>query len=173
MKNIERKPINIIFLDIEGVLATHRVQFSRFQRGLMESFDPVVVNFLDGVCSKYLCYIVVTSKSRIEYNDIEWFKSRMIQCGANHLDDFLFPDGELWRTTTTNFECRALEIDDWFTKFHKKHDDKFFINTYAVIDDNYLGSISMHDNHFVHVSKSCDGMAYKDFKKLVEILEKN
>jgi hypothetical protein len=97
----------------------------------------------------------------------------MVQSGGSTLADFLFPDCDLWRTTTTTLECKALEIDDWFNEFAEKYGDNFYIDNYAIIDDNILGSISMHDKHFVYIENGYDGMGCKDFRKLINILERD
>lgn len=170
---VKKKPIRIIFLDIEGVLSTNRVQFSKLERGVLEDYDPIVVDFLDKVCIKYLCHIVITSRGRKLVDEIDWFKSRMVQHNGGMLADFLFPDEELWRTTTATLECKALEIDNWFVEFHEKYKDRFYIDNYLIIDDNGLGSISMHDNHFVYVNNGFDGMGCEEFRNVLKILDKS
>jgi hypothetical protein len=58
---LNKKPARIIFLD-DGVLATCRVQSSKLEGGTLEDYDPVIVEFLDSICIKYLCFVVITSK---------------------------------------------------------------------------------------------------------------
>lgn len=167
-----KKSMRIIFIDVDGVLSTHRVQFSKLERGVMNEYDPVTVDFLDKVCSQYLCHIVITSRSRKLVDEVDWYKSKMVQANGSLLADFLFPDEELWRTTTATMECKALEIDNWFAEFNRKYNDRFFIDNYMIIDHNSLGSISMHDKHFVYVADGFDGMGCKEFREVIKILEK-
>jgi len=172
MENSNKKPVRILFLDIEGVLATHRAQFSKLERGALEDFDSVVVEFLDSICSKYLCYIVITSRKRKLFDSVDIFKSKMIGWGGGYLTDFLFPDDDLWRTTTKTLDYKSLEIDDWFEKFEKKFKNKFYIDNYVIIDDNLLGSISKHDDHFVYVKNGYNGMGCDEYRELIKILDK-
>lgn len=172
MKNTkpEKTPMNIMFLDIEGVLATHRVQFSKLEHGVLENFDPVSVDFLDTVCSKHLCHIIITSDKRKLFPELDWFRTNMVQAGGGSLSDFLFPDDELWRTTTATLECKALEIDDWFTAFNEKYGDRFYVDKYVIIDDNTIGSISMHDRKFVYVKDGYNGMGCVEYRKVLKVL---
>jgi hypothetical protein len=169
METISKKPVRIVFLDISGVLATHRVEFSRLERGCFGDFDPVIVKFLESVCSKYLCYIVITSRKRKLFNDVEFFKSKMIKWGGGDLIDFLFPDDDLWRTTEESFNNKSLEINNWIKKFKEKYKHKFYIDNYAIIDDDSLGS-ELHDDHFVLVKNKQNGMGCEEYRKLIKIL---
>lgn len=166
-----RKPLNILFLDIEGVLCTNRVQFSKFKRGKLFDYDPVVVDFLDSICTKYLTQIVIISDQRKETPDLDWFRSKMTQSGGGMLADFLFSDCDMWKTTDSSMECKAFEIDDWFQEFKHKYGDRFFVKNYCIISKDDIGSVSMHDKHFVRVENKHDGMGTCEFRKVLNIME--
>lgn len=175
MKTTNKKPIKVIFLGIEGVLLTKRTQLGKSKVNDGLDFDPVMVDLLDSICSKYLCYIVVTSniaKMCPASNDQEWFQSKVVQYGGGSLNDFFFPDDDLWKTTNCKLECKAFEIDDWFKKFDEKYGDIGYIDNYAIIDQESIGSVSMHNKHFIGVEDRHNGFGCSDYRKLVRVLEK-
>jgi hypothetical protein len=77
----------------------------------------------------------------------------------------------MWKTTDATMECKALEIDDWFSAFENKYGNRLYVNNYVIIDHESLGSLSMHDKKFVKIADKYDGMGVGEFRQTVKILE--
>lgn len=167
----QKKDVKILFLDIEGVVATHRCHFAKMERSDVCEYDPVIVDFIDSLCTKYKYFIVITSKLTKKFSEKDWFQSRMIQNGGSNLSDFLMCDDDLWRLTNTKMECKAFEIDDWFAAFQKEYGDTHRITDYLIIDDSDIGDkVSQHQKHTVIVENSQDGMCVKDFRNVMKLV---
>lgn len=131
--------MNIIFLDIDGVLNTKRYRDIQVKYdGINEeeakfNFDPKCMKFLKKIVEETNAYIVISSTWKYDKekdDDLYWLnlignlniyklKDRVIDCT---------PD---LRAELRTFNCRSAEIEKWLTLNNGK------VNNFVIIDDDY------------------------------------
>jgi hypothetical protein len=154
--------VRLIFLDIDGVMAT---DFSAGNRDENHDhmFNPKAVEHLNSIVHKTDCYIVISSSWR--KRDLQWIRKVFEERG------FKYPD-RIVGETMRGYEFvekaahlpipRGVEIKAWIDLFVRKVEGKGFINNafqYVIIDDDSDMLLEQKD-HFVRTDT---------FKGLTEI----
>lgn len=121
--------MNIIFLDIDGVLNTERfvkIQVKNNECNYYEAqfnFDPICMKNLKELINDYCCKVVITSTWRLDYpNDKYW-----IELIGNFKKYGI--DNSIIGVTTRKYDIRGKQIQEWL-KQHKE------VNNYVIIDDD-------------------------------------
>lgn len=112
--------MNILFLDIDGVLCTRRSHLSQFKlSGMMEAWDLTGVQFIKNFCKEYKYTLVISSSWRHD-------EERTLDFLKHHgLQKFLHAD---WRTGQERTK-RGIEVKEWL----EAHPNTF---KYFILDDN-------------------------------------
>jgi len=114
--------MNIIFLDIDGVLATLRVHLAlKNKGGLIDKWDPVGASFIKKICQKYNVQIVISSTWRL-FKDGDL----MLRLKEHHLHKYLHND---YKTKRLTGEIRGKEIKEWLSRHPE-------VENYLILDDD-------------------------------------
>ncbi|CDY79453.1 Phage protein [Caballeronia glathei] len=158
-------PTKILFLDIDGVLNSHRTvtihggptEFGGKPRGGgfphdfsesgMKKFDPVAVALIRQVCIETDCSIVLSSAWRVLFSAHE--------C-ANSLDLPIIDK------TPNLADVRGAEIKAWLDQHPE-------VEHYAIVDDN-SDMLESQRSNFVQTD-GLEGLSYRDFCALRDILD--
>ncbi|WP_036054370.1 HAD domain-containing protein [Burkholderia gladioli] len=145
-------PRKILFLDIDGVLNSHRTVYAAdgfphgFEGADKHRFDWVAVGLIRKICEQEEVSIVLSSSWRIIHT---------VHTCANGLDLPIFD------RTESLAGNRGTEIQEWLDR----HPD---VEQWAIVDDNSDMLESQRD-HFVQTNHE-DGLSYADYKALQRIL---
>lgn len=134
-----------VFLDIDGVLTSARVQLGHTceKHMLWDRFDPIAIDFLNRLDSKFNIEFVIAStwKNHIAANDpsyFHWIISSFRNAGFRGV----FPYGR-WKTNPRNehysgLNDRALEVKDYLAEFGP-YDDFLIFDDSDYLYDKTLG----------------------------------
>ncbi|HCW54570.1 MAG TPA: hypothetical protein DG753_12735 [Clostridium sp.] len=124
----EGDKINIVFLDIDGVLNTGRNQDLQEQRDGKSTFyhqfyfDKQCMRNLKEIILQYDAYVVISSSWRIEKDTIYWSEI-LRNFRKYHIEDRIIGKTPSFSTT------RGDEIKKWIDNNEKK------VNNYIILDD--------------------------------------
>lgn len=152
--------MNIIFLDIDGVITTHRVLLSLNPQptNFDEAWDLVAIGALNKWCSQFNAKIVVSSTWRMKG---QLCLTQLSAMGLN--SDHFFKDDPF--TPVMGTGTRADEITRWLMK--RWHQMRNFI----VLDDDDDGLSAQFGERFI----KCDtynGLTFDASRKATAILAK-
>jgi hypothetical protein len=165
--------IKVLFLDIDGVLNSHKTQviwgklpFPGYDgdKGFVDddyASDPAAAALVDRLCEATGAYIVLSSSWRIGYN-LEQVRTMLVTLGVN--------SPVIGKTSQLNGK-RGDQIAHWINEFntpegkarliHQGHldteefelpfDDKTVIQTYAIVDDD-ADMLESQKHHFVQTT---------------------
>jgi hypothetical protein len=145
--------MNILFLDIDGVLVTHRSHLGLgFYGGHMTEFDPIGVGLLKQVCDKYDVKIVISSI---------WRYDEPVLLGEQlNKHDLMKYMHDNWRTILIpKSRNRGKEIQAWLD-----------INepcTYAILDDGK--DMLEHQMKYLVKTNTFEGISWENFLELRNI----
>jgi hypothetical protein len=150
--------MDIIFLDIDGVLRTTRSDIwwsqnlkSPIPENLFErKFDQKCVSLLNQITNITKAKIVITSTWRTNFT-FDQLKKEMLSRGIQ----------APIIGTTPILENRGTEIECWL--------DMNQVDNYVVIDDNISDMINLNQNKIVKCNSS-SGITENEFNKIVDIL---
>lgn len=146
-------PTKVLFLDIDGVLNSHRscLAFRGYPHGFhkddMAKFDHVAVSLIRRLCREVDCSIVLSSSWRIIHQVIEV---------ANGLDLPIFD------RTHSDGSHRGTQIKDWLDAHPE-------VTHYAIVDDD-SDMLDEQAPCFVRTNAN-DGLTLNDYSKLKAILK--
>lgn len=124
--------VNIIFLDIDGVLNSHPFFKFCYDQGILpdDKIDPKAVLLLNELARKTNSKIVVSSTWRLPYvdhNDLDGLKKLLsTKHGVDDVIIGMTPD--LWKVKRNRI--RGDEIQDWMDNCGLK------INSFVILDDD-------------------------------------
>lgn len=162
--------IKIIFLDIDGVICTHRACLSNPDTGIFRKWDPIAIDMINYLCDQSGAKIVVSSSWRKDTNNLQM----TLAVGGLHQRHFyhdhdydIEPNKEdqygfMTPKYVFNQEIRGDQVQHWLDK--RKH----LIDTYIILDDN----TDFHDyqkNQLV-ITDCYNGMSFENFQKAKELL---
>jgi hypothetical protein len=159
--------MNIIFLDMDGVLCTSRAACATKDVGLMRAIDPLGVGMLnalqDRVWEKHRekCGIVVSSTWRHmkEMPALLQAIGLRIPCVWSNKDEFV------WRTGHHPSGKRGVEIKEWLDT----HSKELNVKRYAILDDD---SDMLEEQKPFFVKCDCyDGIPYMGTMQLEQIFD--
>lgn len=148
--------MKIIFLDMDGVLCTHRAFFAQGEFGIMRALDREAVQLLNVLCEisdvEEVRYVL--SSTWRKYNTREWMESHLKSFGwtGSFHDD--------WATKSLN-GIRGLEVNEWLSRHSE-------VTNYVIIDDD-SDFMEEQKSHFVQ-THVYDGISFDNFIRAVNIL---
>lgn len=150
--------INIIFLDVDGVLCTLRSHYAYNEnQKVMEMWDPVACRMIAALCDKWKSRIVFTSTWRNDPNRLKDF------AGFYGLCKYLFEDKPGWFTPHRR-GIRGSEVKLWWDDARTQWD---VLGDYVIIDDD-TDFLKSQLPHFIHVIDGKEGFSaqnYMDIEK--------
>ena len=145
--------MNIIFLDIDGVLNSYRTVAASggyphdFQPWSMDRFDPVAIKLVKSLCLESLASVVLSSSWKHEFT-------------AKEVADGL--DLPVIDVTPNLPDVRGHEIQAWLNAHTG-------VKNYVILDD--CGDmLESQKDHFVQ-TKHAEGLSYENYCKASEILK--
>lgn len=156
--------MNIIFLDIDGVVATPDscVAFEK----LMWCIDPTKARMIERLCRETKSQLVITSTWRKGHTWVTFLDLLT----AYQLDQYLFfvkdTANGLWRTTELT-GIRGNEIDDWLVRADEY--DEITIDKYIIIDDDNDFTQEQKEKYLIKTDFKT-GFDSDDFYKAREML---
>lgn len=151
--------MNVIFLDIDGVLTNARTCIA-YNESVMRTLDPVAVKILATICKNSSSKICITSEWRIATPKREDFVLNFAYNGGLPLIKHLIM-GESWRTPILKNLDRELEIKAWL----ESHPD---VGNKVIIDDDFIGG-SLEP--FLVQTLPYEGFSFQNYLHAVKILE--
>lgn len=153
----------VIFLDMDGVVCTHRACVPRDDRGAIFTYlDPVVIDMLNDICEKTGAKIVISSSWRKLTTEMNMV---LAAAGLKQCHFFFSKDekngGFYTNKFSTKGHSRGHEVDDWLR-------DHPGIDCYVILDDD--SDFLDHQKPFLVQTDSYDGMGYRDYKRALMIL---
>lgn len=146
--------MNVIFLDIDGVLCHHRVSGAFGERGLMRTLDPVGLAMVRRLKSMFNAQVVISSTWRTDGHDFV----RTAFCAAGY-PDLIGLRRVDWCTEQLP-GIRGLEIE----KYIIDHD----VDKYLIIDDD--SDFLEYQKPFHICTDGHDGILWKHFKQARDLI---
>jgi len=161
-KKVENYSTKIIFLDIDGVLCTHRACVPKNDEGIFTYLDPVGIDMLNDICDKTGAKIVVSSSWRKLTKNMDMVlasaglkqKHLYFSIHDNNNHGFYTPH------VSVKGNDRGYEIEDWL----EHHSN---ITDYIILDDNT--DFLDHQKPFLVQTDCYDGIGYRDYKKVLQL----
>lgn len=149
--------MNIIFLDVDGVLNSDEFRTERYmilKRAVKaeEFFDPTCLKCLKKIVEETDAKIVVTSSAMI--NDMDLLGKKLGEYGISVLDK-----------TAHYGDRRGTQIREWLSE----HND---VENYIILDDDYFMDYPGLDDHIVKTSfYSGRGLNESHVQKAIKLLK--
>jgi hypothetical protein len=156
-------PKYVLFLDIDGVLASSRVHMGLTSRHSLvwDKFDPTAIDFLNGLFVDYDLSLVLTSTWRnFSHSDPQWVFSAFRNAGF--LGKWATPNWRTGHNFTSTLYGRALEVRDYLNTF-PLYDD------YLILDDTDFGFNKVLPRKRFVRTDAHDGMLHKHMLNVLSI----
>lgn len=148
--------MNVIFLDIDGVIQSPRYCVAMDESGLLSAFEPAAMHMLRRLVIEAKARIVITSTWRRGTDDRQ-FRQIFRCCGFKDIAASIHTD---WCTPTINGLTRGHEIADWLSKHE--------VENYLILDD-IDAMLPEQKDHFVHTCPN-NGILLEHYDRAREIL---
>lgn len=147
----------VVFLDIDGVLVTHRAHLALKNTHMDESFDPISTGLLKRFISETDSKLVLSSTWRFRKNPIEYICSRT---------PILTPEDFHKYPFTGSSTDRCEEITDWLM------DNFYYVENFCVIDDSDKDNRmkSKFGDRFIRTN-SYEGLGFAEYRALCSLFE--
>lgn len=118
--------MKIVFLDMDGVLCTHRACIAVGDRGIFSYLDPIACLLLKRLLDKTGAKLVISSTWR-NFHTLEGFQA-ILSAACPGLGTYILYNEDMWRTDDDG-PRRGNEIARWL---EKRND----IEEYVILDDD-------------------------------------
>ncbi len=150
--------MNIIFLDIDGVLCTHRARASHGLNSTQNKcLDPVACRFVAQLIKEFDAQVVISSTWRMQGRD--QFVDVLLRAGQSELINALHQN---WATDKGG-RCRGEEIQVWLDSARLKS-----VSHYVILDDD-SDMLSKQMPNLVKTN-GYNGLSFGDYLKARQIL---
>jgi len=154
----QKQKVNIIFLDIDGVLTTLNTKYYYL--------DPVCMGHLKKVVDATNAYFVISSTWRLYHMDR--LMPMLADCGLEDRVIGVTPSRKETKDIGNDKKLilawgRGFEIDEWLKN------NEAVVDKYAVFDDD-KHDLRTHVKVHVHTD-TCKGLNAEDAEKAIEILK--
>ena len=150
---------NLIFLDIDGVLCTHRAYEAVREKGMMTYLDPVAVGLVKRLVEDYKAQVVISSDWRLHHSFLDMvniFKLSNACSIANALHT-------RWKTSELH-SSRGLEIARWIDGEYAQKGEEY---NYIIIDDNE--DFMPHQLSRFIKCDTYDGLGFSGYMRAIDI----
>jgi hypothetical protein len=159
--------MNVIFLDIDGVLVTTRTFLARFED--RNAFDPVGCRIIHRICNHFKVKLVISSTWRFhsDLNTVDVPRAPDDHLRRNlEKEDLLRYLHDDWRTIDlhrfNNDKVRGDEIAEWLSRHPE-------VKKYAILDDD-SDMLASQFPVFVH-TRFDEGIQVEHWRQLEEIFK--
>lgn len=151
--------MNVIFLDIDGVLTTARTSIA-YNEARIRTLDPVSVRMIASICKQSNMKICIISDWKIDYPLRADFIMNFSYFGGGPLVPHILKN-ENWRTPILG-PCsnKSVEITDWLSRHQ-------YVRTKVVIVSN----IVMGFEDCQVVTLPYDGYGFQNYLDTIKIIE--
>lgn len=145
--------MNIIFLDIDGVLTSARVHVAEDTRGMWSVFDRHAVQFLNRIAEEWAAEYVVSSTWRklVNEQDLKFMLNNAGWRGTFHVN---------WATPVFNSGRRGEEIEAWMQTYYPD----ILPENYIILDDD-ADMLEHHMDRLVRTDPE-DGMLFRHYQQI-------
>lgn len=159
--------INIVFLDMDGVLCNPRACVAVGDTGISSYLDPIACMLVKRLCEKNNAKLVISSAWREMYNKRSF--EALLGAACPGLGDLIIQDEVWWKTRSWvysddngNTSDRGREIEHWIFNNMSR------FNNYVILDD-MADMRPLQDN----LVKCCtyDGMGFFQYKSAEKLLK--
>ena len=161
--------MNIIFLDIDGVVATPVSVEAYPMNGKLWSMCPTLMKAVAQLAIKCEGRIVVTSTWRYHHSFVTWHDLMCAHQVGNTMYNERNPDGNespVWCTPRSKNGFRGDEVDAWIKECEEKRHP---VDNYVILDDDSDFTDHQKEHHFVHTN-GLIGLTFDDYLKAAKIL---
>jgi len=158
--------MKIIFLDIDGVIATPTASLA-FNKKLW-CIDPTLARLLRRICIECDAKLVISSTWRNGGHNWNTFADLLT---AYNLEHQLVHELEFWKTPSyvkDNKDGRGGEINKWLEDWHSDS-DREPISNYVILDDDSDFTPEQKEKHFVHCNHKT-GITADEYRAVKKIL---
>lgn len=151
--------MNVIFLDIDGVLTTARTSIA-YNEACIKTLDPVSVKMIASICRQSNMKICICSNWRIEYPVRSEFVTNFAYYGGGPLIPYMLK-GDDWRTPILgDIQDKNAEIREWLTH-HQEVGVKLVISPENISDFQACSVQTL----------SFDGYSFQNYLDTIKIIE--
>ena len=145
--------MNIVFLDIDGVVCTLRSHFAYENNEVLQAWDPTCCALVVNLCKQHFGKIVISSTWRFAPEVNKYLDE-------HKLTKYLHED---WKTKKIKDSIRGQEINEWL----ERHDQ---ISNYVILDDD-SDMLPCQFPHFIKTDTD-EGFGSREFMHCKEILKR-
>ncbi len=155
--------MKLLFLDIDGVLATRQ----ELMKGLLEDrshdFNPDAINYLNRLCKETDCSIVISSTWRLG-KDIDALRKIFLRRG------FVYPEKIIGKTLSWLAGPRDHEFSrgEEIEVYLHEATMQAIIQTYCIVDDD--SDMLVHQLPYFVKTEFETGLQKEHYEKIIEIL---
>lgn len=152
--------MNIIFLDIDGVIQSPRYCVAIDETGFLSAFEPAAMHFVRMLIKDAEAKIVISSSWRIGEGNPRHLKQLFRCCGFKDIALAFHDD---WNTIQLRHPMkRGAEIAEWLARHPE-------VENYLILDDDS----DMLDEQSEHFVKTChkNGFLLEHYDRAREILK--
>ena len=154
--------MKLIYLDIDGVLCTHRACAAIGETGTMDYLDPIACKLVERLISEFEAQVVIISTWRLSHSKREMYQ--LFRCAGHHIiADALHTN---WCTPHIKRAdlCRGHEIEQHLSII-ENHEH---VTNYVILDDDS----DMLPYQLPHFTKcdTYDGLGFAGYEKARRIL---
>lgn len=168
--------MNIIFLDIDGVVATPLVSLAYPENGKVWTIDPTLMRAVANLAKEMEAKLVISSTWRIKHSFLSFHDLLNAYGAGRYLYNERNPNDEKsewdvnepeWRTRRERFSeyYRGYQIKDWIEKCEEQRHP---VDNYVILDDD-SDMLDEQKPHFVKTDGMI-GLTYKDYRMARAIL---
>lgn len=155
--------MNVIFLDIDGVIQSPRYCVAINETGWLSAFEPAAMHMSRNLIRDAKAKIVISSSWRIGHKESRELKQIFRCCGFKEISNAFHSD---WRTKELpRPSCRGDEIAEWLSRNPE-------IENYLILDDdadmlesqkeNFVQTCSQNGILLSHYDKARNILGLKD-----------
>lgn len=159
--------MKLIYLDIDGVLCTHRASAAIGETGTMDYLDPIACKLVERLITEFSARVVISSTWRITHSKREMYQ--LFRCAGHHI----IAESLHTRWATPNlkglsgFPCqRGKEIEASLSEIENVE----FVTGYVILDDD--SDMLEYQMPFFVKCDVYDGLGFLGYERAREILAK-
>lgn len=152
--------MNIIFLDIDGVIQSPRYCVAINETGFLSAFEPAAMSMIRHLLKDSKAKIVISSSWRHGESDATQMMLKQIfrSCGFKLIANSFHTD---WRTVSIQGMPRGAEIKEWLDRHSE-------VERYLILDDD-ADMLPEHSANFVQTDRQ-NGMLLQHYDAARKIL---
>ncbi len=154
--------MKLIYLDIDGVLCTHRASAAIGETGTMDYLDPIACKLVERLITEFEAKVVISSTWRLTHSKREMYQ--LFRCAGHHvIADALH---ERWTTPHPRTgKRRGHEIEISLSEI-ENHEH---VTAYVILDDD--NDMLEYQQPFFVKCDTYDGIGFRQYEQARGILK--